>query len=160
MKNPIKLKREQLQLTQLELADKAQVTRQVVVLCEQGLYRVPPEGLCRVLCRMDFTSQAILLANYACWVNHQRASHAHLFSKVDLRISGADRWAALKNQVAGKSQQGFCKALVYQPSLIREFEKFGRGSAGIFRALSECGLSGVQSRLLSEGLNGINPPGD
>lgn len=155
MKNPIKLKREQLQLTQAELAASAQVTRQVVVLCEQGLYKTPPESLLRTLCRMDFTSQAVLLANYACWVTHQRVAHQHLFSKVDLRIARDDRWAALKSQVAGKSQQGFCRALVYQPSLVREYEKFGRGSAGIFRALSECGLSANQMELLSDAASTI-----
>lgn len=153
MKNPIKDKREQANLTQQELAARAGVTRQVITLCEQGLYKTPPEGVLRTLCRMDFTAHSILLANYACWVNQQRANHAHLFSRVDLRITKSDRWSALKNQVAGKSQQGFCKALVYQPSLVREFEKFGRGSAGIFRALSECGLSETQRLLLADWLS-------
>lgn len=152
MGNPIKVKRQQLGMTQAELADSATVTRQVVVLTEQGLYKQPPESVIRVLCRMDFSSHAIMLANYAGWVESQRYAHQHLFRPVDLRIAANDRWAALKNQVAGKSQQGFCRALVYQPSLIREFEKFGRGSAGIFAALRQCGLPNAQVELLSAGL--------
>ncbi len=151
MPNPVKAARTQAGLTQAELAEKAQVTRQVVVLTEQGLYKQPPESVIRVLCRLDFTSHAVLLANYAGWVESQRYSHQHLFRPVDLRITPGDRWAALKSQVAGKSQQGFCRALVYQPSLVREFEKFGRGSAGIFSALRQCGLPNTQVKLLVGG---------
>lgn len=149
MQNPIKVKRHELQLTQNELAEKAGVTRQVVVLSEQGMYKVPPESLLRTLCRMDFTAHAVLLANYACWVTNQRFAHRDLFMRVDLRLAGKDKWAYLKHQVAGKSQQGFCRALVYQPSLIREYEKFGRGSAGVFAALRECGLEGNQLEQLA-----------
>jgi DNA-binding XRE family transcriptional regulator len=137
MKNPIKIKREQLQLTQGELASAAGITRQVVVLSEQGLYKSPPESLLRVLCRMDFTSQAVLTANYASWVTSQRWLHRDRFMRVG---PGQVTWSALKNQVAGKSQQAFCRELVYQPSLVREFEKYGRGSAGIYAALKECGF--------------------
>ena len=152
--NPLKAKRQQVGLSQAELAAAASVTRQVVVLAEQGLYKQPPPSLMRALCRMDFSSQAVLLAEYAGWVENQRFAHAHLFRDVDLRLAANDRWDALKSQVLNalgtRSKQAFCRALVYQPSLIKEFEKYGRGSASIFAALRQVQLPDAQLALLAE----------
>lgn len=167
--NPLKAKRQQVGLSQAELAAAASVTRQVVVLAEQGLYKQPPPSLMRALCRTGVNSnfgykeQAVLLAEYAGWVETQRYAHAHLFRDVDLRLAANDRWDALKSQVLNalgtRSKQAFCRALVYQPSLIKEFEKYGRGSASIFAALRQVQLPDAQLALLAESVVILSPVG-
>lgn len=159
MINPIKYRREYKKLTQDQLAKAAGVTRQVVTLAEQGLYNSPPESLIVALVppiegtfsgALDAADRrAVLRADYLTWVNQKRYENQHLFRNVDLRLARkGHEWFTLKNQVSGKSAQAFARALVYQPSLIKEFEKYGRGSASIFAALSQVGLEQDQIALL------------
>lgn len=140
-KNPFRAKREVLMLSQQELADEIGITRQVIANLEIGLFKVPPVRVLRYLCRQDYSDPDFVTANYAAWVTAQRWTHQHLFAKVDLRLADGDIWVALKNQVSPKSNNGFARALVYQPSLLSDFEKYGRGSSGIMRALLDVGLS-------------------
>lgn len=168
MENPLKALREILDLTQQELAASAQVTRQVVVLNEQGLYARPSPKLLGELSRRslrrgyfqdlvtppdEITVESILFANYMTWVNDKRASNRHLFCRVDLSLSKpGHRFSTLKNQVAGTNNLQFCRALVYQPSLVREFEKKRSGSQSLFSALREVGVSDYDRELLSDDL--------
>lgn len=151
MINPLKFRREYLELTQDQLASKAGVTRQVATLAEQGLYIQPPSRLIEVLAGPNPEARQVLIANYLAWVNQKRYENQHLFLRVDLELTKAGKhpWFTLKNQVAGKSNQAFCRALVYQPSLIREYEKFGRGSINIFSALRQVGLEDKEIGILS-----------
>lgn len=157
IENPLKSLRERLRLTQAEVATKAQVTRQVVVLTEQGLYNRPPAKVLAALSRAslsdDYKQEALLLASYIAWVNEKRFSNQHFFSKVDLSIAKpGHRFSTLKNQVSGTNNLAFCRCLVYQPSLIREFEKKKTGASSIFSALKEVGVSDFDRELLSDDL--------
>jgi DNA-binding XRE family transcriptional regulator len=146
--NPLKTLRCRLGLTQQEVADQAGVTRQVVVLSEQGLYHRPParvlEALTAACLRAGIDcggvkSSGLITANYLVWVDQKRSSNKHLFSKIDLRLCDSeDKFAYIKRHFS--SNMEFCRALVYQPSLIREFEKKHTGSQGIFSALSAVGI--------------------
>ena len=138
-------------LTQDQLAKRAGVTRQVVTLAEQALYKQPPLSLIETLAGPNPEARQVLVMNYLAWVNQKRFDNAHLFSKVDLELTKAGKhpWFTLKNQVAGKSAQAFCRALVYQPSLIREYEKFGRGSIEILSALKQVGVGDKDIGILS-----------
>jgi DNA-binding XRE family transcriptional regulator len=154
IENPIKRLRVQLRLTQTELAVKAQVTRQVVVLSEQGLYAHPPAKVVAAVSRAsltdDWTAESVLVANYMSWINQKRADNRHLFCKVDLSIAKlGHRFSTLKDQVAGKNNLAFCRALVYQPSLVREFEKKRTGSQSLFGALKEVGVTDRDRELLT-----------
>jgi len=157
IENPIKHLRLALNLTQQELAAKAQISRQVVVLSEQGLYSRPSAKLLATLSRAslsdDWRSEALLLADYMAWVNQKRADNQGYFRKVDLSLSKpGHRFSCLKNQVAGTNNLAFCRALVYQPSLIREFEKQKRGAQSLFEALKQVGVSDFDRGLLSDDL--------
>lgn len=140
MINPVKFHRLAQHLTQDQLARRSGVTRQVVTLAEQGLYNSLPSSLVETLTTDQ--DQLHLRAEYLTWVNQKRYENQYLFYKVDLSLAKQNHeWSTLKNQVAGRSQQAFCRALVYQASLIREFEKFGRGWNNICSALVEVGVS-------------------
>jgi len=155
--NPLKQLRCRLRLTQQELAAEAQVTRQVVVLSEQGLYAQPPARLLGAISRAslsdDWTSEGVLTASYKCWIEAKREANQYLFKYVDLSIAKpGKRFSTLKNQVSGTNNLAFCKALVYQPSLIREFEKKKTGAQSLFRALAQVGVSGFDRELLTDDL--------
>ena len=157
MDNPLKSLRERLKLTQAEVAAKAQVTRQVVVLSEQGLYSRPPASVLAALSRAslsdDYMQEALMLAAYIAWVNEKRFNNRHFFCKVDLSIAKpGHRFSTLKNQVAGTNNLAFCRCLVYQPSLVREFERKKTGAGSIFSALKEVGVSDYDRELLSDDL--------
>lgn len=146
--NPIKVLRQRVGLTQQELASQAGVTRQVVVLAEQGLYHRPPakvlEAITAACLRAGIDcggvkSSGLITANYLVWVDAKRSSNSHLFAKIDLRLcKSSDRFGYIKSQF--DSNMAFCRALVYQPSLIREFEKKRTGTASLFSALSAVGI--------------------
>lgn len=140
--NPLKAQRLKLGLTQDQLASASGVTRQVVTLAEQGLYIQPPVSLLEALRELGAKVDLVRL-DWSTWVIEKRWDNAPKFYKVELR-GAKNPWATLKHQVSGTSMSGFCKALVYQGSLVREFEKFGTGASGIYRALAHCGLSGEQ----------------
>lgn len=168
IENPLKSLREALNLTQQELAVSSQVTRQIVVLNEQGLYARPSPRLLGELSRRslrhgyfqdlvsgpsEITVESVLFANYMAWVNQKRAQNQHLFCHVDLSLAKpGHRFSTLKNQVAGTNNLAFCRALVYQPSLVREFEKKKSGSQSLFTALREVGVSSYDRELLSDDL--------
>jgi len=157
--NPLRELRVELALTQEQTAQIAGVTRQVVLGAEQGLYAVPPRSLVDALTtliggtgRPDDLLRQIIEDKYYDWVSKKRAANRKYFAGVDLSGPGIlnkkQAWEHLKLKVAGTgsgySTRMFCIRLVYQQSLIREFEKYGRGRAGIYRALTECGLGAEQ----------------
>lgn len=146
--NPIKRLRQRVGMTQAELAGQAGVTRQVVVLLEQGLSHRPSPKVLEALTAscmragIDFDhtkGQALITAEYLLWVDQKRSENKHLFSKIDLRLCDRqDKFAYVKSQFS--SNLDFCRALVYQPSLVREFEKKHTGVAGIYSALRAVGI--------------------
>lgn len=148
IENPLKALRQRVGLTQAELAGQAGVTRQVVVLAEQGLYHRPPakvlEALTAACLRAGIDvggvrSSGLITANYLVWVDQKRAANAGLFGQIDLRLcKSSDKFAYIKSHFP--SNLAFCRALVYQPSLVREFEKKKTGVAGIYSALSAVGI--------------------
>lgn len=148
VENPIKRLRQRVGMTQAELAGQAGVTRQVVVLSEQGLLHRPSpkvlEALTAACLRagIDFhhtNGQALITAEYLLWVDAKRSENKHQFNKIDLRLcKSSDKFAYIKSHFDGN--MAFCRALVYQPSLVREFEKKRTGVAGIYSALRAVGV--------------------
>jgi len=144
--NPIRVARLDRALTQEALARHAGITRQVVTMTEQGLYHKVPVSLVWTLCdQAEQPDRAVerLTTDYRAWVAAKRADNRQYFTNITLAFANNnhDAWYALRNQVAGQSFSKFCQRLVYQKSLVREFEIYGRGQPGILRALAECGLS-------------------
>lgn len=149
IENPLKTLRQRVGLTQQEVATQAGVTRQVVVLAEQGLYHRPPARVLQTLTAACLRagidvggtkSSGLITANYLVWVDQKRTCNSHLFQNIDLRLApvGRDKFDYIKKQFA--SNMEFCRALVYQPSLVREFEKKRTGVAGIYAALRAVGI--------------------
>ena len=145
--NPLKTLRQRVELTQAELAGQAGVTRQVVVLAEQGLYHRPPAKVLEALTASclragidcgGVKSSGLITANYLVWVDQKRSSNSHLFSEIDTRLAKGNKFKYIKGHF--KSNLDFCRALVYQPSLIREFEKKHTGVAGVYAALRAVGI--------------------
>lgn len=148
IENPLKTLRQRVGLTQAEVAAQAGVTRQVVVLAEQGLYHRPPAKVVAALTAAclragidvgGVRSSGLITANYLVWVDAKRSSNSFRFQDIDLRLcKSSDKFAYIKGHF--KSNLDFCRALVYQPSLVREFEKKRTGVAGIYAALSAVGI--------------------
>jgi transcriptional regulator with XRE-family HTH domain len=155
IENPLKTLRQRVGMTQAELAAQAGVTRQVVLLSEQGLLHRPSAKVLQALTAAclragidvgGVNSSGLITANYLVWVDQKRVSNSHLFSHVDLRLCKShDKFAYVKSHF--DSNMAFCRALVYQPSLVREFEKKKTGIAGIYAALRAVGVdpSGLEA---------------
>ena len=123
--NPIKFARKSLGLTQTQLAQRCQITRQVVVLAEQGLFLAPPRSI--------VGDNDKLRIDYYAWVVEQRAANRPMFEKLEVAT-----WKELR--IHFETLGNLCRAMVYQRSVLSEFEKRGWGATNICVALRQCGL--------------------
>ena len=123
--NPIKLARKNLGLTQADLAQRCQITRQVVVLAEQGLFLAPPRSI--------VGDNDKLRIEYYAWVVAQRHANRPMFEHLDVGT-----WKELRLHFG--SLGNLCRAMVYQRSVLSDFEKNGWGATNICVALRQCGL--------------------
>lgn len=126
--NPIKYHRKLLGLTQAELASKCQVTRQVVLLAEQGLFLAPPRSI--------VGDNDALKLDYHAWQIEQRHANRPLFRDLDVAS-----WKELRLHFSKVGALGpLCRAMVYQRSLLQQFENKGWGAKNICATLRQCGL--------------------
>lgn len=135
--NPIKYERTLRSLTQANLAAQAHVTPQVVLNAEQGLYQSLPLS---ILLTLDLDPD-----EYRSWVTAQRFRNQHQF---DRRVIRSRDWLTFRLSVS-PSFRGFCRLLVYQLSLLRDFELHKqRNNASLSEALSQVGLTNDELRTL------------
>lgn len=163
MQNPYTLVRRSLGLTQEALAQRAKVTRQVVINTESGLYLNPPPALTSVLGahhrHMDWlyastaggpdlqirsriaTAPRTLEGAYLEWVRLTREANQTSFilpkEAWDVIIGSENRWRTYRNLIS-PSLYGFCKLLVFDVRLLQFFEKdYSTGRAPLKDALSD-----------------------
>lgn len=128
--NPYAIARKSLNLTQSQLAQHAHCTVQVVTNLEAFLYHKPPISIANLF-------PDIPLNLYTECVKQQRIENSHLF---DYANTHALTFRAFRHSVT-PSFRGFCRALVFQPSLLAEFERYHRNTRILSNALSEVGLT-------------------
>lgn len=113
MENPLRRLRNQLGLTQQELADKTNLTRGTILRTEQGLMSSPPASLVGYLAREHHEEERKLRVLYYNWVNIKR--NENLLGKRGTSIEVA-------------SVAALAKLLVVQISMVQEYLKDGRGN--------------------------------
>jgi transcriptional regulator with XRE-family HTH domain len=143
--NPIKEFREKNELTQNELANSLGITRQVITNLERGLLSHLPTEL------SQYTS--ISPTQYTDWVTTQRHENSPYFHTPELNHfysselplnyrTNKDRWLSFKYLVRpDRSHRGFCRLLVYQPSLLALYESKNQCKPSLIAALRQVLLS-------------------
>jgi hypothetical protein len=126
--NPLTEARKRRNLTQQKLADDLGVTVQVITNAEAGLFNSIPSALSGYL--------QVPQHEYVAWVIAQRAQNTKYFQNARTNLG----WQVFKDQVS-QSNRGFCRRLVFQPSILREYEQHKRSKPLLKQALSEVGLS-------------------
>lgn len=161
--NPIRARRLELNLTQAELAEMADVTPQIILRLEQGLFTRPMPSVLRQLCVGNSSginsngSNALsgLESAYDRWVMHERHSRLDTVNKVDwvLIQHSFDPWTLFKRQLGLTSTTAAAKFLVYQVSLLQTFERslktrWVKNGESLTIALQDCGVPSDKIRLL------------
>jgi transcriptional regulator with XRE-family HTH domain len=143
--NPLKEFREHEQITQSDLANEAGVTRQIITNLEKGLLSQLPSRLSAIT--------HIPQQDYLDWVSSQRLKNQHYFRTPEVRALlsnhpllswrlDKNRWLSFKWTVQpNRSHRGFCRRLVYQPSLLTLYETKNQCKPSLIQALKEVGLS-------------------
>jgi len=135
--NPIRSVRRDLKLTQSQLADHFAVTPQTILMLEQGLFNSIPEHMAREL--------GVSPREYQQWVKQSRDLNHVYF----MNANTDHGWNTFRLSVHA-SFRGFCRRLVFQPSILREFELSRQRNRQI---LSE---ALIQVRLSDEALLQLN----
>jgi DNA-binding XRE family transcriptional regulator len=143
--NPLKEYREQNHLTQSDLAKSANITRQVITNLEKGLLSSLPTNISLL--------SHIPQQDYLEWVTNERLKNSSYFRTPEVRslLSShplqswrldKNRWYSFKYTVQpNHSHRGFCRRLVYQPSLLTLYETKNQCKPSLIQALKEVGLS-------------------
>jgi len=153
--NPYTLARKELSLTQSELATLANVSTQVVTNLERGLFYKPPSNVVHAIHqaykdRDPYQSWNVQRAaqTYTLWVTEERKSHSDKFPALahDCLTDESNTlinlwdWVDFRHLVS-PSFRGFCRALVFQPSMLAEWEDRGLNKDAVRRALREVGYT-------------------
>jgi transcriptional regulator with XRE-family HTH domain len=146
--NPLRTYREENQITQSDLAMSANITRQVITNLERGLLSQLPKSLSQIT--------RIPQQEYLDWVSSQRLANQHYFRTPEVlsllsshplqswRLD-KNRWYSFKYTVQpNHSHRGFCRRLVYQPSLLTLYETKNQCKPSLIQALKEVGLTNNQ----------------
>ena len=139
MMNPLKEYRLHNNLTQQQLADKIGVTRQTVLDTEQGLFNMIPPSIRAVVPQH-------LQGKYRLWVKEQRQNNT---SRFVVSLEHVHSFQDYCNKVGG-STRGFCRVLVIQTSVVRDYIANGERWGMIEVALSETGVPTMMIQWLSE----------
>jgi len=107
--NPIRRVRRDLRLTQKDLSDRLLVTPQTVLMLEQGLFNSVPQEIAIEL--------GVSNRDYHQWVIQQRRINSSKFHYARTN----EGWVTFRLSVS-PSFRGFCRMLVFQPSILREYE--------------------------------------
>jgi hypothetical protein len=97
----------------------------LVVLAEQGLFLAPPRSI--------VGDNDRLRIDYYAWQVEQRAANRPMFERLDV-----SSWKELRLHF--ETMGNLCRAMVYQRSVVVEFERRGWGATNICVALRQCGL--------------------
>jgi len=131
--NPYALARQSCGMTQKRLANLSSVTPQVITNLESGLFYKPPVSVQQTFQGLIGDEALSLPRAYRKWQRLERASHAE-----DVATRPIDQgWIAFR----GESLRGFCRQIVYQPSMLQEYERLGRNRLSLNYALRDCGVS-------------------
>lgn len=134
--NPYRRIRKQRNLTQKELALSAGVTPQVITNLESGLFYKPPVSVTNVITLYDGAlSEQELHLQYYLWVRELRSANGIVFQRGNLNQG----WVNFRLSVH-KTFRGFCRQLVYQPSMLQEFEERNLNRPSLIEALRQVGL--------------------
>ena len=143
--SPIKEFRERTHLTQNELAQELGITRQVITNLERGLLSSIPHELSLYT--------GIDNQTYNQYITNQRLQNSKFFHTPELLSffssplpsnyrQNKDRWYTFKYTVRpDKSHRGFCRLLVYQPSLLALYESRNQCKPSLIAALRQVLLS-------------------
>lgn len=166
--NPYRIIRKSLELTQIQLASLSDLTPQVVLRTEQGLFATPPSSLTQSLAsllilspsatpeipelleafsasrlsHLDRSTRVILLSkslveSYSLWI--EGARRAHNKYRGGILFDWPGDWPLIKALLGG-TVAGAAVQMVYQISLLQEFEKHGWGSSGVKAILETLGF--------------------
>lgn len=119
--NPIARKRDQLGLTQEELAEWTGISRGYIIRLEQGTVTKPSWNFLNAITQ-DSHSASKILETYELWRKEKRASQYEL---AVLNFCGTDwegDWLKLRKSFS-ISRVGFCKQFCIHPGVMENFEK-------------------------------------
>lgn len=154
MENPIAELRHNEQLTQQELADLAQVTRQVITKVEAGLYNSIPKSLLPVIMDLDPIDYGSYARRYTEWQIAALPTPLIGFEGNLNEITQPGHYAIFPDPAdcatfidwrrsINESQLGFCKLMKIQESIVDQYEKGHTQSmpAFLWERLRQVGLS-------------------
>jgi transcriptional regulator with XRE-family HTH domain len=155
--NPFRLIRDQLGITQKTMSERSGVTIQVVTNLECGLYHKPPIAITTYLESID-PDNTMLELDYYKWVKDTRSDNSELFQSyltpnIMESPDSYNGWSWLSFRLTiTPSFRGFCRLLVYQPSMLQEYEAIGNNRGAVNRALSGVGVpQPIRTKLLRYG---------
>lgn len=146
--NPIKRIRLYNNLSAEDFARKVSLTPQTIWNLEAGLYTQPPPALIRGLALSPEDAMRLKL-DYASWVGEQRQLTSQILPRLSLPWDLINSFEDFTIAVGG-SVRGFCRMIVIQTSIVSSYIKEGTRWDTIASALSQCGLSDLVVKLLSE----------
>jgi DNA-binding XRE family transcriptional regulator len=139
--NPVKKYRQNAHLTQQELADKIGVTRQTIVDTEQGLFPLIPPTI-----KATLPANLNLAEDYRDWVRQERQRNTDRFAP---ELTHVHSFQDYVNEVGG-STRGFCRVLVIQTSIVRDYISKRERWGMIEFALAEAEVPGGMIEWLRE----------
>lgn len=116
--------REDLNMTQLEVADALNVTRQTVIRLEQGLFHAPSKEVLEELADLYSLEEVDLLGEYEDYVRETRLAfteHHPNFEGLWV-YTGKEHPLEAWRLMQGLSRMGFCKGLCLDYGPVADFE--------------------------------------
>ena len=124
--NPISKIRKELRLTQKELAQRANITEQVVLKAEQGLYPTLPPSLLRTTDYLAGLPQNSIENRYEAWIDEELLK-VKLPSASHHMVTDRINFVNWRSTVCGMNQvpdsvNSFCKLMKIHPYVIQKYE--------------------------------------
>lgn len=138
--NPYRSERLAHGLTQLALARECGITSQVIGNLEVGLFYKPPISV------TNYFDDPSLEQRYKVWVRNERALNALILERFLNQPNDTD-WVTFRLAVS-PSFRGFCRIIVFQPSMLKEFEDRGINRGALNIALKQCGVDRERRTML------------
>lgn len=124
--NPVRIVRRQLNLTQVNLATRAKVSRMVVLRTEQGMYASIPDKLLTQLSTVAGfpVPRRDIQPIYEIWQREQRMLQEWVNEPFQVNGSGRRAFINWRRAVSpvGDSAMGFCRLLCVHPNSLRALE--------------------------------------
>jgi DNA-binding XRE family transcriptional regulator len=124
--NVIQSIRKDLRLTQKELADRSNITEQVVLKAEQGLYPTMPPSLLRQLAYLTGNSSERIEEEYEAWIREE-LTKVKLPSTSNSMVTDRINFINWRSAVCGMNGvsdnvNSFCKLMKIHPYVIQKYE--------------------------------------